>query len=195
MLEKEMATQSSTLAWEIPWTEKPGRLHCPWGGKELDTTEQLYLLTYRWWSRREKWWQNIAWRVERSSISFCFDDMFVRYMQYVYVLCDIYVYVCAYAYACMCVCLYMYIYIYKSSVLELEETLVQLSLHFTHKANEIQGQKWNIQCYTISFAWSINQEVLSPCLLETWNEPISQEKKKKKNLIPFLYVICYNEQT
>ena len=25
-LEKEMATHSSTLAWEIPWTEKPGRL-------------------------------------------------------------------------------------------------------------------------------------------------------------------------
>ena len=25
-LEKEMATYSSTLAWKIPWTEKPGRL-------------------------------------------------------------------------------------------------------------------------------------------------------------------------
>ena len=24
-LEKEMATHSSTLAWKIPWTEKPGR--------------------------------------------------------------------------------------------------------------------------------------------------------------------------
>ena len=26
-LEKEMATHSSILAWRIPWTEKPGRLH------------------------------------------------------------------------------------------------------------------------------------------------------------------------
>ena len=26
LLEREMATHSSTLAWEIPWTEKPGRL-------------------------------------------------------------------------------------------------------------------------------------------------------------------------
>ena len=26
-LEKEMATHSSTLAWEIPWTAEPGRLH------------------------------------------------------------------------------------------------------------------------------------------------------------------------
>ena len=25
-LEKEMATHSSTLAWEIPWTKEPGRL-------------------------------------------------------------------------------------------------------------------------------------------------------------------------
>ena len=25
-LEKETATHSSVLAWEIPWTEKPGRL-------------------------------------------------------------------------------------------------------------------------------------------------------------------------
>ena len=39
-LEKEMATQSSTLAWKIPWTEEPGR---PWGCKESDTTEQLQL--------------------------------------------------------------------------------------------------------------------------------------------------------
>ena len=37
-LEKEMATHSITLAWKIPWTEKP------WGCKELDTTEQLSLL-------------------------------------------------------------------------------------------------------------------------------------------------------
>ena len=26
-LEKEMATHSSILAWEIPWTEEPGGLH------------------------------------------------------------------------------------------------------------------------------------------------------------------------
>ena len=42
-LEKEMAIHSSTLAWKIPWTEEPDRLHSPWGHKELDTTEQLSL--------------------------------------------------------------------------------------------------------------------------------------------------------
>ena len=26
LLEKEMAIHSSTIAWKIPWTEKPGRL-------------------------------------------------------------------------------------------------------------------------------------------------------------------------
>ena len=39
-LEKEMATQSSIFAWEIPWTVKPGGLS-PWGHTELDTTERL----------------------------------------------------------------------------------------------------------------------------------------------------------
>ena len=32
-LEKEMATHSSILAWEIPWTEEPGRLYSPCGHK------------------------------------------------------------------------------------------------------------------------------------------------------------------
>ena len=27
LLEKEMATHSSILAWKIPWMEEPGRLH------------------------------------------------------------------------------------------------------------------------------------------------------------------------
>ena len=27
LLEKEMATHSSILAWNIPWTEEPGGLH------------------------------------------------------------------------------------------------------------------------------------------------------------------------
>ena len=27
LLEKEMAPQSSILAWRIPWTEEPGGLH------------------------------------------------------------------------------------------------------------------------------------------------------------------------
>ena len=26
-MEKEVATHSSILAWKIPWTEEPGRLH------------------------------------------------------------------------------------------------------------------------------------------------------------------------
>ena len=35
------AHHSSTLAWEILWTEEPGRLH-PWGCKESDMTERLH---------------------------------------------------------------------------------------------------------------------------------------------------------
>ena len=36
-LEKGMPTHSSILAWRIPWTEEPGRLHSM-GFKELDMT-------------------------------------------------------------------------------------------------------------------------------------------------------------
>ena len=38
-LEKEMATQSSTLAWRIPWTEEPGELQSM--GLQSDMTEWL----------------------------------------------------------------------------------------------------------------------------------------------------------
>ena len=37
-LEEEMATHSSILAWEMSWTEDPGRLQSR-GCKELDMTE------------------------------------------------------------------------------------------------------------------------------------------------------------
>ena len=33
-LEKQMATHSSILAWDIPWTEETGGLH-PWGSKRV----------------------------------------------------------------------------------------------------------------------------------------------------------------
>ena len=36
-LEKEMATHTSILAWDIPWTEDPGMLQSL-GHQELDTT-------------------------------------------------------------------------------------------------------------------------------------------------------------
>ena len=39
-LEKEMAIHSSTIAWKIPWTEKPGGLQSM-GRKGSDATEQL----------------------------------------------------------------------------------------------------------------------------------------------------------
>ena len=39
-LEKEMATHTSILAWEIPWTEKPGGLQSM-GSQELDLTYRL----------------------------------------------------------------------------------------------------------------------------------------------------------
>ena len=36
-----MATYSSILAWQIPWTEEPGLWYSPWGLKELGMTSRL----------------------------------------------------------------------------------------------------------------------------------------------------------
>ena len=42
LLEEKMQTHSSILAWEIPWTEEPGRLpSIPWGRRESDVTKWL----------------------------------------------------------------------------------------------------------------------------------------------------------
>ena len=41
LLEKEMATRSSILAWKAPWMKKPGRLQSM-GSQESDMTEQLH---------------------------------------------------------------------------------------------------------------------------------------------------------
>ena len=40
LLEKEMVTHSSILAWKIPWMEEPGGLQSM-GHKESDTTERV----------------------------------------------------------------------------------------------------------------------------------------------------------
>ena len=44
-LEKEMATNSSILAWKIPWTEESGGLQSM-GRRELDMTERFHLLVW-----------------------------------------------------------------------------------------------------------------------------------------------------
>ena len=54
-LEKTMAPHSSTLAWEIPWTEEPGRLQSLgslWVGHDWATS--LSLFTFMLWRRQ---WQ------------------------------------------------------------------------------------------------------------------------------------------
>ena len=38
LLEKEMATHSSVLSWEIPWTEEPGRLQSTGSQESVDMT-------------------------------------------------------------------------------------------------------------------------------------------------------------
>jgi len=47
LLEKEMATHCSILAWKIPWTEEPGRLQflgLQRIGHDLATKQQQYVI-------------------------------------------------------------------------------------------------------------------------------------------------------
>ena len=56
-----MATHSSVLAWEAPWTEKPGGLHTvPGVAKQSDTIEfltttKLLLYLNHWFGHVSSW--------------------------------------------------------------------------------------------------------------------------------------------
>ena len=54
LAEKAMAPQSSSLAWQIPWTEEPGRLQ-PMGSRRVghNWATSLSLFTFLHW--RRKW--------------------------------------------------------------------------------------------------------------------------------------------
>ena len=54
LLEKEMATHSSTLAWKLAWTEEPVG-NSPWGHKESDMTEWLHFTHFVLYHWRRKW--------------------------------------------------------------------------------------------------------------------------------------------
>ena len=54
LLEKEMATHSSSLAWKIPWTEEPGRLQSMGSQRVGHDLVTLLHLTYgRKWRTKE----------------------------------------------------------------------------------------------------------------------------------------------
>ena len=67
LLEKEMATHSSALAWKIPWTEKPGRLQFMGSqrvGHDGATSLSLYTFTFwKWKSLSLVWLFTISWTV------------------------------------------------------------------------------------------------------------------------------------
>ena len=59
-----MATHSGTLAWKLPWMEKPASAYSPWGRKESATTERLHFLFFfsspvinPWVSLVVQWWR------------------------------------------------------------------------------------------------------------------------------------------
>ena len=52
LLEKEIATHSSILAWRIPWTEEPGRLQSMGSHRVRHDWSELALMQASWTPRK-----------------------------------------------------------------------------------------------------------------------------------------------
>ena len=85
-LEKEMATHFSTLAWKIPWTEKPCRLQSMGSqrvGHDWVTSLYLYYSGYTYWlwfSQEKRWlfWRHVASnksRIKKDSIGIIYMEV------------------------------------------------------------------------------------------------------------------------
>ena len=65
-MEKAMAPHSSTLAWKIPWTEEPGRLHAVHGVAEGQTRLSDFTFTFHFHALEEEMATHssvLAWRI------------------------------------------------------------------------------------------------------------------------------------
>ena len=66
MVEKAMATHSSTLAWKIPWMEEPGRLHAVHGVTKSQTRLSDLTLTFHFHALEKEMAAHssvLAWRI------------------------------------------------------------------------------------------------------------------------------------
>ena len=82
LLEKAMATHSSTVAWRIPWTEELDGLQST-GRKEPDTTERLHF--------HFQWLYNIQLKTSREVLFLPPSDAYVRSFLYLlYTLIKLY---------------------------------------------------------------------------------------------------------
>ena len=64
--EKAMAPHSSTLAWKIPWTEEPGRLHAVHGVAESWTRLSDFTFTFHFHALEKEMATHssiLAWRI------------------------------------------------------------------------------------------------------------------------------------
>ena len=66
-LEKEMATDSSILAWRIPWTEEPGGLQSRGGRKEWIITEHTHTQLHK---HRDCGWMTVLFIKPKAYLCF-----------------------------------------------------------------------------------------------------------------------------
>ena len=92
LLEKEMATHYSILAWKIPWMEEPGS-YSPRGCKESETTERVHfhfslmeaksslkIFSYKYWIL-QGWVSSVTCIVSASSDLFWVLHIYDTYSQ------------------------------------------------------------------------------------------------------------------
>ena len=94
-LEKGMGTHSSTLAWSIPWTEKPVGLQ----------SMGLQRVRHNWATNTHTDYMHLY---SNAVVKYNYIHMYT----YVYVIIYIYTYTQICMCVCVCVCIYIDIYIY-----------------------------------------------------------------------------------
>ena len=77
-MEEEMATHSSILAWKIPWTEEPGRLH-PWGSQKswILLSMQACMHPLCWHGKWQKFYLSLIFSRNMKSAFKYFDGFYI----------------------------------------------------------------------------------------------------------------------
>ena len=129
-LEKEMATHSSTLAWRIPWTEKPGGLQSI-GSQRVRHNWATSLSLSR---DINIWWMKIFdptmdWISLGCNSEYPIDfNYFVS--KYIYIYMYIYIYV------------YIYMYIYFIFIIVRKSFEIQMYFYLSSGNKYLNGPQW-----------------------------------------------------
>ena len=82
LLEEEMATHSSILAWKIPWTEEPGKLQSMGSQSQTQISMHAYPHTFIHQTVQQNVNHIYLWVVELQAIKICFLLCFPKFSMF-----------------------------------------------------------------------------------------------------------------